>query len=288
MNSNCVTLLCCSYNRRDALEFTLQNKLQVRGVDELLFVLDGSTDGSYELLSEAATRDHRIRIIQKRHSGIQDTRNTGFAAAAYPWVLMIDDDDMVPTDFAEKLFDSVSGTDVGIVGAPWLNATTADIELVAAEKATARSESFGLRDSQSVFTRDDIEVPFICSAALVRRDAALQVGFDGSYKGNSWREETDFYLRMVENGHRVVRTSRTFSWLERRFSGGHPRMRLQYEAWVLVNELRFQRRHAIALRKIDPRTAIVPLEVWKTVRPRLGDVAHGLQHRLRSRLGLAT
>jgi len=194
----------------------------------------------------------------------------------------------VPADFAEKLFDSVSGPNVAIVGAPWLNATTSDVELVAAEKSTARSERFGLRDSQSTFTSDDIEVPFICSAALVRRDAALHAGFDGAYKGNSWREETDFYLRVVENGHRVVRTSRTFSWLERRFSGGHPRMRLKYEAWVLVNEFRFQRRHATALRKIDPGTTIVPLEVWKTVRPRLGDVVRGLEHRFRSRLGWAT
>jgi hypothetical protein len=71
-----------------------------------------------------------------------------------------------------------------------------------------RSEVFDLSvmDADfSVRTSAPIAAPFVHSIALIRRDLFDVVSFDTWYEGNSWREETDFYLAPMPSEH--MRTS---------------------------------------------------------------------------------
>jgi GT2 family glycosyltransferase len=58
-------------------------------------------------------------------------------------------------------------------------------------------------------TAGPIRAPFIHSIALIRRDIFASVKFDSWYAGNSWREETDFYLAANAAGERIYFTPST-------------------------------------------------------------------------------
>jgi GT2 family glycosyltransferase len=69
-----------------------------------------------------------------------------------------------------------------------------------------------------------------------------EVRFDEAYRGNAYREETDFFLRATYRGFRCLLTPNTYFWEPRRYPGGQPRT-LGAELWTLRNNWRFLRRH---------------------------------------------
>lgn len=230
----------------------MENHLMMVGISKIIFVLDGSTDGSYEYLSEIALSDNRIEIVRIKQSGVQAARNAGIQASSTSWLLFIDDDDFAPSDYAEVLLAEAFTADAALVGAPWLNATELTLEGALALARQAPVSVVSLLTPVSVFTRTGVESPFFHSACLVRSDIAKKFLFDRDYRGNSWREETDFFLRITTAGHKAWRSADTYTWSAGRFPGGHSRSHLQYEYWVAVNEAAFLRRHSGILSLSEP------------------------------------
>ena len=44
---------------------------------EIIAINDGSTDGSLKILEEYRDKDERVKIIDKKNTGVSDTRNQG-------------------------------------------------------------------------------------------------------------------------------------------------------------------------------------------------------------------
>jgi len=83
---------------------------------EILCIDDASTDGSPEILAEAARHDARIKII--RHSanrGLSAARNTGINTAAAPWILFVDSDDLVSERICERTLAATQSTGADVV-----------------------------------------------------------------------------------------------------------------------------------------------------------------------------
>lgn len=248
-----VSLVTASHNRKQAIEATLEGRLAMCGVGELIFVLDGCADGTADFLREAQSSEPRIRIIEITRSGVQEARNIGARAATGEWILFIDDDDFAPQDYALRLLEEAIPNGAVLVGSPWLNAAGDDHERLAKLRREAARDSITLHSPISEFTRTPVDSPYMPSACLMRRDVALKFPFSRVYRGNGWREETDLFLRITESGLRVRRTSATYTWSEGRFSGGHSRAWLKYEWWTLVNEGVFHFRHRAYLAANEPR-----------------------------------
>lgn len=84
---------------------------------ELIFVDDGSKDGSAALLDAYAERDPRIRVIHKPNGGVSSARNAGLDAATGDFIGFADSDDWAEPDLFEALLKSVSEhpeIDVGV------------------------------------------------------------------------------------------------------------------------------------------------------------------------------
>src|SRR4051794_4498652 len=87
-----VSVVVPTYNRRDTLGPVVDALLEDDATGELIVVVDGSTDGSLELLQEKARVDPRLRPVWTPNRGELAARELGLQSAEHPVVLFIDDD----------------------------------------------------------------------------------------------------------------------------------------------------------------------------------------------------
>ena len=86
--------------------------------DEVLFVVDGSDDGSYEYLVERATADDRLRPITQVNRGRPAARQRGVDEATTEVALFLDDDLVPAMDVAAAHAEEHAGTnDLVVIGA---------------------------------------------------------------------------------------------------------------------------------------------------------------------------
>ncbi len=237
-----VSVVIPSRNRAAALAHTLPHLLEVRGVDEVVVVLDGGTDHSASVLSGLG--DDRIAVVEQATTGVHRARLTGACRAVGDWLLFIDDDDLVPLDHIEAVGAVARAEAADLVGSPWIFTNgDDDVEAVAAARRRTRIEKVRLDKDVGLFPKHNLATPFLPPAALVRADVFRALDFEAGYRGNFWREETDLWVQVVRGGGRAVLTPDTYSYQVRRFAGGIPRRRWWYEAWTVRNDQLFMRRH---------------------------------------------
>jgi glycosyltransferase involved in cell wall biosynthesis len=98
-----VTVVIPTRNRRDLLEEAVASALEQGGVDvEVVVVDDGSTDGTQRWLDGLANpRVRHLRLDPARERTA--ARNAGLACAVTPYVLFLDDDDLLAPQALRRL-----------------------------------------------------------------------------------------------------------------------------------------------------------------------------------------
>jgi GT2 family glycosyltransferase len=234
-----------TFNRLAALRANLGNILTIADVEEVLVVDDGSSDGTWEWLTSRP--DPRLRPLRHRENyGSPAARNTGAAAARTMWVLFVEDDCRFPPEYAQVLRTAAHRHDVEIVGAPIVHpGRDEDLETVLAAARSTRAGPNGL-DEIAGFPEAPVRTPLIPAPSLVRRTVFDDLQFDTGYTGNAYREETDFFLRAEQLGHRCLLTGDTYFWESLRYPGGQPR-NLAAQWSTVRNNWRFLNRHGSEL-----------------------------------------
>jgi GT2 family glycosyltransferase len=239
-----LSIVLPTYRRAEAIAVTLPPLLRLEGVGEIVVVDDGSHDETYAVV--AACDDSRLRFVRHAENrGAPAARNTGVRTARGTWVVFAEDDCRFPPDYARVLREEALRHDAGVVGAPMVHPRPG--ESVGAAVARLRTEATGANglDELAGFPAGGgvVETPLVPATALVRRDVALAIGFDEGFRGNAYREETDFFVRAARAGVRCLLTGRTYFWEPGRWGGGQTRPRLATELWTLRGNWRFLRRH---------------------------------------------
>ena len=119
-----ISVIMPVYNAARTLQESLESIRAQRFRDfELIFVEDGSTDGSVELLEAfAATADFPCHIVaQAENGGVAAARNRGLAAACGDYLAFVDADDRIAPQALETAIRALDASEdpVDIVGWDW-------------------------------------------------------------------------------------------------------------------------------------------------------------------------
>jgi glycosyltransferase involved in cell wall biosynthesis len=240
-----VSLVVPTYQRVEALKDTLPSLLAVENIDEVLFIDDGSTDDTAAFLS--SVRDPRVRYLrQPVQTGLPAARNRGLVESTGEWIVFGEDDVRLPSDYVTVLLEEARANSAEIVGAPFLLLPNGEDALASAVAAArARCADSIVLDQQGAFPAEAVKTPFLPARALIHRSVVdAGVRFDEGYRGNAYREETDFFVHALRSGFTSILTPRTLSYQVRGWQGGvHTTRHLIYEYWAIRNTWRFLARH---------------------------------------------
>jgi glycosyltransferase involved in cell wall biosynthesis len=87
-----VSVVIPTFNRRDKLAAILQPVLDDPETGEIVVVVDGGTDGSFEMLEEWSRLEPRIRAVFQENAGDAAARQRGIEEAKFDVVVVLDDD----------------------------------------------------------------------------------------------------------------------------------------------------------------------------------------------------
>lgn len=75
---------------------------------EFVFINDGSTDKTKEILEKYALNDSRISIYNQKNEGVSAARNNGLEKAKGKWITFIDGDDVISSEVYEAFIKKIT------------------------------------------------------------------------------------------------------------------------------------------------------------------------------------
>jgi len=109
-----IAVIIPTYNRIETLSRAISSVLaQIRPIDELIVVDDGSTDGTSAWLRE---RYPGIKLIEQVNAGVSAARNRGIEFTGCDWIALLDsDDEWLPQKLEKQLARLASEPDHKII-----------------------------------------------------------------------------------------------------------------------------------------------------------------------------
>jgi hypothetical protein len=114
VNAPSVSVVIAAYNAGRTVRATLESALaQTHRRREIIFVDDGSTDETAEILAPFRSR---IRVIRREHGGLAAARNAGVAVADGDYLALLDADDLwTPDKLAVQLAVANRAPEAGLI-----------------------------------------------------------------------------------------------------------------------------------------------------------------------------
>lgn len=165
------------YNKRPFLAATIEGLARQRGdfQRQFIFVDDGSTDGSREIVQRLTAGWPETRIIAQPNRGPAVATNRGFAEARYPFVKLVDGDDVLLPDATATLHEALL-RHPGASLAFGLNRGFASTDEALAQLRQTPSAAAPLVDAYSPFSSRLRDLPPGPSICLVRTESVRRVG----------------------------------------------------------------------------------------------------------------
>lgn len=263
-----VSVIIPTYNRAGSLRITLPSYLQNEDiVGEVIIIIDGSMDNSYEVVQEfLITSKIPIKVIKnEKKLGAQICRKIGVNNSSYPYVLFGEDDVYLTRDYVPTLYREINEYNADIIGGKIVNLEMEEKEENKVLKIIDEFLKNHKKDSIiNVTDKDDLfdpillkgffhlnvakplEVPFLHAISLIRKSVFEYAQFDDFYKGNGFREETDFYLSAKKRNAKIFYTSDAFCLhlrFEYSYLGGQRISKLERGVFAMINTNYMLKKH---------------------------------------------
>lgn len=82
---------------------------------EVIVIIDGATDGSFEIAKDFCSKDNRFQVYWQENTGSGPARNAGLARANGDFVMFVDPDDWIESDLLENLIEAQQEGDYDFV-----------------------------------------------------------------------------------------------------------------------------------------------------------------------------
>jgi GT2 family glycosyltransferase len=172
---------------------------------EVIIIDDGSSDGTQEVAE--ASFPFRVRYFRQVNQGDASARNAGARKSAADFLVFIDDDILVETDYLSSLIEAHGyATDCIVVGKEHLLLK----ETAPAAMANAQASEAG---RQNVIK--EISFAEVCSNNMsLRREAYFDIGIMDSldFPGSSMWCDVDFAFRALQKGYAFWQIDSAVCW----------------------------------------------------------------------------
>lgn len=252
-----ISIIIPTYNRLSALKKVLPSYLCQQGVGEVIVVDDASEDSTGAFTKSIQGEYPQLKYCRMEvHRGLPAARNVGVGQAKGRYILFGEDDVYFREDYSRQLLECAWRTKADIIGGRIIYLGDGEKE----EEAIKRSDSYrGPMYNKATLSASfykkidcDLVVPFIHACSLIRREVFDKQLFDEGFRGNYWREDTDFFLRASKNGFKVSLCPHTVCFHLHRdfgFGGCYNSQILTFEYWSLRNNYRLLKRNYLFLQE---------------------------------------
>lgn len=254
-----VTVIIPSYNRAHLLLKTIPSYVQNR-VAQIILVDDASTDNTAEVVAAFRNKFPIIKYVRHENNRRQPAaNNTGIDLVETDWIYFGDDDSVLMPGSIDALYETAMNYRADIVGAKALFMNDRDPSPEACVNrhdvllpgGAQLADLHALSANFTYSTAVPVELPFVHASALVRSAYAREVRFDPAYRGNAFREETDFFVRCHLAGAKIMYDSRAVqvNLPRSQASGGaHAGGRLRWYLSAMENNWYFLKKNWPSLR----------------------------------------
>jgi glycosyltransferase involved in cell wall biosynthesis len=194
-----ISVVVATYNRRALLPAVVESLLADKGADEVVVVVDGSDDGSFQFLKETALADGRLRPLLIENRGKMAAKQAGVEIAGGDFVLLFDDDQiadegLVSGHLSAQMTSRPGTIVVGYVPTrvPQSHRGSFTTELYA--------RAYEYRCDEYERNPDKILWNLMTGNLSLRRDDCLSVGLSSPSYTARYHADRDFGLRCLKAG----------------------------------------------------------------------------------------
>jgi len=109
MNSPLISVVLPTYNVAQYLQQCLESVAAQTYLNiEVIIIIDGATDGSYEIAQKFCKTDNRFSVYWQENAGSGPARNAGLEHCQGELVMFVDPDDWIEPELLEKLYKAQS------------------------------------------------------------------------------------------------------------------------------------------------------------------------------------
>ena len=190
MDKKLVSVIIPCYNHASFIEETINSALKSSYPNiEIIIVNDGSTDESENIALKYQELHKNIFYIYQKNQGPAAARNNGIQSARGVYILPLDADDHISTDYIEKSVEILN------------NHKEVKLVYCEAEFFGERYGKWNLPDfSRKMLARDNIIFP----SALYRKSDWQTVGGYSNVMIWGW-EDWEFWISLLESGGEVIK-----------------------------------------------------------------------------------
>lgn len=191
------------YNGAPFIEAAVRSVFaQLRPVDELIVVDDGSTDSGAEIVRKLAASEPRLKLLSKPNGGQASARNFGAANSTGELIALLDQDDEWYPHHLQVLEEPFNGPRGQPLGWVYSNLDTVDVSGRMINKSVLDTLKSNEHPKRTIFACLQQDMFVLPGASLISRDAFNAVGgFDEQFIGY---EDDDFFLRLFAAGYENV------------------------------------------------------------------------------------